>query len=133
MFNALLVLLTLLYPAAVYFGVEHLEPKYFALTLVALFAARYFLSRRSAPASWALPLFIVIALFAGWTFVANSKSLLLFYPVIVNAVLLAAFAGSLIFPPPVIERLARISEPDLPASAITYTRRVTVAWCFFFR
>jgi uncharacterized membrane protein len=31
-----------------------------------------------------------------------------------------------------IERLARIREPELPAPAIYYTRRVTQVWCLFF-
>ncbi len=133
MLNALLVVLTVCYPAAVYFGIEYLEPKYFALILISLFGLRYLFTVKTALANFALPLFVVVAIFAGWAFVSNSESLLLFYPVIVNAVLLAAFAWSLAFPPSIIERLARLTEPELPASAVAYTRRVTVAWCFFFR
>lgn len=133
MLNAVLVVMTLCYPAAVYFGIEYLEPKYFALILLSLFGLRYFFTAKAASASFALPLFVVVAIFAGWAFVSNSQSLLLFYPAIVNLVLLAAFAWSLVFPPPIIERLARITDPELPAGAVVYTRRVTVAWCFFFR
>ncbi|MGO2055828.1 MAG: hypothetical protein ACTH2G_08900 [Halomonadaceae bacterium] len=33
---------------------------------------------------------------------------------------------------PVIERLARLREPELPAAGIRYTRNVTWAWCGFF-
>lgn len=54
------------------------------------------------------------------------------YPVAVNAVMLAVFATSLWRGPPVIERLARLREPELPASGVRYTRRVTQAWCAFF-
>lgn len=54
------------------------------------------------------------------------------YPVAVNAVMLAVFATSLWRGPPVIERLARLREPDLPASGVRYTRRVTQVWCLFF-
>ena len=32
----------------------------------------------------------------------------------------------------VAERLARLSEPDLPDKAIRYTRQVTIAWSVFF-
>ena len=131
--NAVLVVVTLCYPAAVYFGIEYLEPKYFALILLSLFGLRYFFTAKAASANFALPLFVVVAIFAGWAFASNSQSLLLFYPAIVNLVLLAAFAWSLVFPPPIIERLARITDPELPAGAVVYTRRVTVAWCFFFR
>ena len=145
MLNAVLVVLTVAYPAAVYFGLEYLEPRYFALILISLFAARYLLTMRPAQrqlarsdnptpltGNWSLLLFIAVAILAGGAFIANSESLLLFYPVLVSAVLLLVFAWSLYFPPSVIERLARLSEPELPASAVVYTRRVTVAWCFFF-
>ena len=145
MLNAVLVVLTVAYPAAVYFGLEYLEPRYFALILISLFAARYLLTTRSAQrrlarsdnptgltGNWSLLLFIAVAILAGGAFIANSESLLLFYPVLVSVVLLMVFAWSLYFPPSVIERLARLSEPELPASAVVYTRRVTVAWCFFF-
>ena len=133
MLNAVLVVMTLCYPAAVYFGIEYLEPKYFALILLSLFGLRYLVTMKTANTNVALALFVVVTLFAGWAFVSNSEPLLLFYPVIVNVVLLAAFAWSLAFPPSVIERLARITDPNLPPGAVAYTRRVTVAWCFFFR
>ncbi len=54
------------------------------------------------------------------------------YPVLVSAIFLSVFGYSLISPPPIIERIARLSEPDLPPSAIIYTRRVTQVWCLFF-
>jgi uncharacterized membrane protein len=31
-----------------------------------------------------------------------------------------------------IERLARLREPELPPEGVAYTRRVTQAWCVFF-
>ncbi len=133
MLNAVLVVMTLCYPAAVYFGIEYLEPKYFALILLSLFGLRYLVTVKTATTNVALALFVVVTIFAGWAFVSNSEPLLLFYPVIVNVVLLAAFAWSLAFPPSAIERLARITDPNLPPGAVAYTRRVTVAWCFFFR
>ncbi len=133
MLNAVLVVMTLCYPAAVYFGIEYLEPKYFALILLSLFGLRYLITVKTATTNVALALFVVVTIFAGGAFVSNSEPLLLFYPVIVNVALLAAFAWSLAFPPSVIERLARITDPNLPPGAVAYTRRVTVAWCFFFR
>jgi uncharacterized membrane protein len=54
------------------------------------------------------------------------------YPVLVNAALLGVFAYSLISPPSMIERFARIREPNLPTRAISYARRVTQVWCMFF-
>jgi len=54
------------------------------------------------------------------------------YPVLVNAALFGVFAYSLLVPPTVVERMARLRDPDLPADAIGYTRRVTQVWCGFF-
>lgn len=63
---------------------------------------------------------------------ANGSLPLKLYPVLVNGALLAMFGYSLVVPPTVIERLARLGEPDLPPQAIVYTRRVTQVWCGFF-
>jgi uncharacterized membrane protein len=46
--------------------------------------------------------------------------------------LLALFGASLAHPPSIIERFARLREPQLPPAAIAYTRRVTQVWCVFF-
>ena len=46
--------------------------------------------------------------------------------------LLTLFAYSLIAPPSMVERLARLDDADLPPAAIAYTRRVTQLWCGFF-
>jgi uncharacterized membrane protein len=50
----------------------------------------------------------------------------------VNSTLLSLFAYSLLFPPSIIERWARLRNAELPARAISYTRRVTQVWCIFF-
>jgi uncharacterized membrane protein len=46
--------------------------------------------------------------------------------------MLVIFASSVWFPPTIVERLARLKTPDLPAEAIAYTKKVTIAWCIFF-
>ena len=62
----------------------------------------------------------------------NTESALRVYPVMINALLLAAFGASLLRGRPVIERLARLRHPDLPPEGVLYTRRVTQVWCVFF-
>lgn len=54
------------------------------------------------------------------------------YPVAINAIMLFIFLSSLWQGPPVVERLARLREPDLSPHGIRYTHRVTWAWCAFF-
>ena len=64
--------------------------------------------------------------------VLNQALPLKLYPALVNAVMLVVFGTSLRFGPPLVERLARLQEPELPAFALAYTRRVTQVWCGFF-
>ncbi|MDY0420179.1 hypothetical protein PYW49_21240 [Enterobacter sp. 170198] len=56
----------------------------------------------------------------------------LFYPVVVNLVMLVVFGGSLWTSMPMVERLARIREPHLSPAGVRYTRKVTQVWCGFF-
>lgn len=117
------------YPFAVYYGIEHLSPRVFALLLGALWLARLLL-RPAAPGSrWQA---LAALLFCATLALADSALLLRWYPVLMNALLLAVFGLSLRYGPPLIERLARLRSPELPAAAIPYTRRVTQVWCAFF-
>lgn len=122
--------LTLLYPFAIGLARSHsVEPRWLALLLVALALARVPAARRQ-PHQWltvAAP-----ALLAGVTLISNGALPLLLYPVMVNAALALLFGYSLLQPPTVIERLARLQEPQLPPYAVAYTRRVTWVWLGFF-
>ncbi len=62
----------------------------------------------------------------------RSPQLLLWYPVVVNVLLLTVFFRSLYADSTVVEYLARLSNPNLPPEGVVYTRRVTKAWCLFF-
>jgi len=63
---------------------------------------------------------------------ANSTHALRWYPVLISGILLVLFGSSLLYGPPVIERIARLRHPDLPPAAVRYTRKVTQVWCGFF-
>lgn len=75
---------------------------------------------------------LVASLFFAAIAVLQFAHLLWWYPVFVNLVLLAIFAGSLFYGKPLIERFARLKHPDLPARGVRYTRQVTKVWCGFF-
>lgn len=64
--------------------------------------------------------------------VARHELPVLFYPVLVNAAFLIVFGLSLRDRQTLIERIARLREPDLPPAAVAYTRKVTIVWCLFF-
>ena len=120
----------LLYPFAVYYGIEHWSPRVFATLLGALWLAR---ALTSAPKAHGERLLAALALvFCASLWLLDSSALLRWYPVLINLCLLSIFALSLHFGPPVIERLARLTEPELPPSGVMYTRRVTQVWCCFF-
>lgn len=72
---------------------------------------------------------IILTLASVWL---REARLLLWYPLVVNSVMLALFGGSLFSRMPLIERLARWRESALSPAAVRYTRRVTQVWCGFF-
>ncbi|WP_449430764.1 hypothetical protein [Pseudomonas putida] len=124
-----LLLAGVLYPFAVYFGMAHFAPWQFALLLGALWLARALTAPQRPGSLWlALAAVAFCALLGG----LDSPQLLRWYPVLINALLLALFGASLLRGMPMVERLARLREPELPPRAVRYTRQVTQAWCLFF-
>ncbi|WP_377158322.1 hypothetical protein ACFJIX_05530 [Roseateles sp. UC29_93] len=132
MARAVLWLLTAAYPLLVYLGLAHAQPRDLALLLAALAALRALARRGSAEARlwwWSAA---GAALLAGAAALMNQSLPLKLYPVLVNAGLLGLFGVSLWHGPPIVERLARLTEPDLDERGQRYTRRVTQVWCGFF-
>jgi uncharacterized membrane protein len=129
LWNALTIALTLVYPLAIWLGHGSIEPRWLAGLLLLTVASRLPRLRLSAAARWsALGALVLVALAVA----SNAVLPLKLYPVLVNAAFLAAFGASLLSGPSMIERLARLREPELPPEAVRYTRRVTQAWCVFF-
>ena len=124
-----LLLAGLLYPFAVYFGMEHFAPWQFGLLLGSLWLARVLTGKRRPDNLWMAAVAIVFCLLLA---LFDNPALLRWYPVLISAFMLALFGGSLVYGPPVVERLARVREPDLPDEGIRYTRQVTIAWSVFF-
>ncbi|MCL2872548.1 MAG: hypothetical protein FWF41_06190 [Betaproteobacteria bacterium] len=73
-----------------------------------------------------------VALLGVVALLLRSAELPRYYPVLVNAIFLLAFAISLFQSQTIVERLARRLDPDLPPQGVDYTRKVTLAWCVFF-
>jgi len=122
------------YPLAVYLSYTRLDARTFGLVLLSLYALSVVSRFRG---SWAevaglarqhVPLAVLIAL----AVVSGSRTILLVLPVAVSAYLLWTFASSLRLGPPIVERFARIADPDLPDFVLPYCRKVTIVWCGFF-
>ncbi|MGR9053034.1 MAG: hypothetical protein ACU84J_10335 [Gammaproteobacteria bacterium] len=128
--NGILVAVSLLYPPAVHFGIHYFEPRYLASALALLLLARLTIGTGSALGG--KPLIVASLGFCGLAFWLNEPIALRFYPVLINLTLLIVFAAGLFFPPPIIERLARLRDPALPPQAVPYIRKVTQVWCVFF-
>ncbi|TWC16512.1 MULTISPECIES: hypothetical protein [unclassified Pseudomonas] len=124
-----LLLAGLLYPFAVYFGMEHFAPWQFGLLLGSLWLARALLVDRGPGNLW---MAVAAIVFCGLLALFDNPLLLRWYPVLISAFMLGMFALSLKYGPPMIERIARLREPQLPVKAVVYTRQVTVAWSVFF-
>jgi len=125
---AAFALLSLAYPLVVYLSLGRFEPRWLSLLLFGLAALRALTTRQ--PVWWVAALGTGVLALVATAF--NQALPLKLYPALVNAVMLAVFATSLRFGPPLVERLARLQEPDLPAFGVAYTRRVTQVWCGFF-
>jgi len=132
--TGLLAVVLLLYPFLVYWGVHKGELTVLGGGLILLFALRLlpvggrlgewlWLGRSMAGCGLLLALLSLVCHASHW---------LLYYPVLVSLLLLLLFARSLWQPQTLIERLARLQDPQLPPEAIRYTRRVTQVWCGFF-
>jgi len=134
--QVILVLVVAAYPFAVYFGIQFLSLGYLLAMLLAVAGLRLLLMPAQKNAAGgrlgagALAAILVVIAAASW--LRGDSVGLLWYPVLVNLVMLGIFAFSLTQPRSLIERLARVREPDLPPSGVRYTRRVTQVWCGFF-
>lgn len=136
--QVILVLVVAAYPLAVFFGIQYLPLGYLLALLLAVAGLRLLMIPRQGNGSagnkvgaGALALVLISVSAASW--LRGDSASLLWYPVLCNLVMLGIFAHSLYFQPQtVIERLARIREPELPDSGVIYTRKVTRVWCGFF-
>ncbi|MCK5889633.1 MAG: hypothetical protein KAG19_06805 [Methylococcales bacterium] len=127
--------LTLLYPVVVYMGIQSLgvdnfAPWKMALVLLFIISIKSLMTKkRTLDNQLLFWVGLAYCLFAIWD---NDMVTLRFYPVLMSAGLFAVFFSSLFYPPPIIERFARLQHPNLPEQGIRYTRKVTQVWCFFF-
>ncbi len=128
--SSMIGFLTLLYPLAVYLSIQYIEPWKIAAALFVLLVLRLMMSQSDKKWNRILILAGILYCFvAVWN---NNLMTLRLYPAMISLLLFLVFAGSLLFPPSIIERLARIQHPDLPPKGVIYTRKVTIIWCIFF-
>jgi len=124
-----------LYPLLVYFGIGRFGVAPIAGVLAAVCVLRLLALRFAGARKLAAGQLVLVCggmLLAGASFWLDSAEAVLYYPVLVNASLLGVFGASLVHPPSLVERLARVRDPELTPAAVVYTHRVTIAWTVFF-
>jgi len=121
------------YPFIVYFGYRRLETRGVAGLLLGLLALSLALRIRGpADEIWQLVRqHLGLVLLIGLAIVTGQRVVLLLLPMAVSLYLLGTFGWSLHAGPPIVERFARLADPDLPDFCVPYCRKVTLAWCIF--
>lgn len=127
--------LVMLYPVAIWIGLTHFSARTVGLWILALLVPglvwRFRRARREDV--WAvlrIPLVIAAVIVPG--VVLDDRRFVLAMPVLINVALLATF-GATLRGTPMIERFARMQEPDgLSEGQIAHCRQVTWGWVAFF-
>lgn len=124
------------YPLIVYIGRDRIEARTLAVVLMGLAVMRLLLVKRVGGWAERMPqtrlMIAALLVICSVTVFSNSPDFLRYYPVFINIIMFMFFFASLLHPPSVIEKIARLQTPDLPESGVRYTRKVTMVWCAFF-
>ena len=128
--NGVLAVASVLYPGMVYFGQGHVSPLTFIALVLALFGLRLAASDRDAANPWRFPIMLAAAMVVVLAFLDRELAVRV-YPVLTSFGLAALFGFSLFRPPSMVERIARLHDPDLPPDAVVYCWRVTLVWTLF--
>lgn len=128
-----MVLLVLAYPLWVFWGINHIDIEKVGAVIIVLAVLRLLFDKK--PLKDSLGGIAIVVIVVGLTIygvIHENANAFRYYPVLVSASFLILFSASLWQKQTIIERIARLQEPDFPDAAITYTRKVTIAWCGFF-
>lgn len=126
--KGIILLCMILYPFLVGWGLSQGHFLWVSVLLITLGVVRLF----SKGNALLLPLTWFAILCGTLSVLLKDHAWLKMYPVFMSVGAGIIFASTLIRPPSMIERFARLVEPDLPESGILWTRKVTMVWCGFF-
>lgn len=123
------ITLSICYPFVVYQGLQHYDALVLLPLLLMLLGLRWVSGVQVFERNLAIVmLMLVIIIAAIW---GHSLSLK-FYPVMMSYGFLLVFGSSLFSNSTIVERFARLQDPDLSPKTIAYTRKVTWMWSLFF-
>ncbi len=127
--------LAVAYPLIVWWALTHFSARVTGLLVMAVLVPLVGLRvlRTDRTHLWPIlrmPLAIMALLLIGVA--TNSQLYIKAMPVLINLVLLVSFGSSLRGEMPMVERFARMQDPDLTPEKCAHCRQVTWAWCVFF-
>jgi uncharacterized membrane protein len=126
----LIVAVTLAYPAVVYFGRNTVPPLALVAAVLALAGLRLAFADSARDGSWRYPLLFAAAGVFGLVFV-DVELAERGYPAFMALGVTALFGYTLLRPPTLVERIARLREPNMSAEGVAYCRGVTLVWTLF--
>lgn len=129
--RALFVACIALYPFFVYFGLQYLPPSFFGIALLILLGMRFgVLLPEERPIL--LPVLLLYVAYAALAALADSKTMLLFYPVLVSCTLCVLFLNSIRVGEPLLLRVLRARGWAMSEHAPRYLHNLTLIWAGFF-
>ena len=135
-FKVLTALVTTLWPLIIFAAVWADVWRFVLPVLAMLMGIRLITSLKARTAGPLVRVGLVLAALALtlclFSLAFSAIGFMFYYPVAVNLIMLAVFASSLKGKQSIVERLARLQDPDLSPRGVHYTRNVTKAWCVFF-
>ncbi len=123
------MVLSIAYPVMVYWGLQYFDASLLLPLLLILLGLRWLMGVGVSEHKVVIVTLLGVAIIA---MIWGTQMSLKLYPVMVNLGFLTLFASSLLFPPCIVERLARLTEPDLSPETVAYTQKVTLVWSVFF-
>ena len=128
--TALVAVVTLLYPAMVYFARDAVSPSTFIAVVVVMLALRLVSGQAFNDRAWR---FLILGMASGVLLIGllDTPLAVRAYPVLMSLSVAALFWHSRRHPPSLIERFARLRYPDLPPEGVQYCQRVTMVWAIF--
>lgn len=130
-FKGLFAAVLLAYPLIVYFGIQTVPPSLIGVLLLLLLAMRFGVLS-PAERKLQIPFLLVLVAYALLATLLRSQTFLLFYPVVVNAVLAATFFLSLRSNESILLRLVRARGVKMSVYGPAYINHLTAVWGWFF-
>lgn len=134
-FTIIIAILIACYPFIVYFGLNYFSIRYIAASIAFIFLLRFILLKTTSSRFSKSFLASVALIGMGVSLIgaiSNQELIIRLYPFIMSFCLFCFFSYSVLYPPTIVEKFARLTTQDLSERFIEYINKVTIVWCIFF-